>query len=237
MAADGRERWAIVPMTGHDGLVTDQRTRLEHDDVRALVDEVFEGELAEPPAGGDEGPDDPDDGDHGGGDGRPDRPEGDGQGRRRIDKTLLGASLVIAIGLSLVLRGLFVGVTADERAGLPDQIESVLPVPNAVQVLSQSSIFVDLESGYTGVLVIDGEEIETVGVDEVAGVQAEPGQQVDLPPATIYAPGNATLTFTPTEGAPVETLATGEHTAEVIYWRIEDGRLRARTFTWTFEVV
>ena len=71
----------------------------------------------------------------------------------------LAFSLVIAIGLVLIGRGLAVSLTGDDRANLPDTIESVEPFPEAVQVLSQTRVFVDLEAGYTGVLVIDGVEL------------------------------------------------------------------------------
>lgn len=156
---------------------------------------------------------------------------------QRIDRTLLTASLVIAIGLLLVGRGLLVGVTGDERSNLPDLVEEVVPVPEAVQVLSQSNVFVDLASGYTGVLVVDGVEIETVNVDELATIEVDPGRQVDLPPVTIFEAGNSTLTFTPSSTAPIQDFTSGEHRVEVVYWRLDEGRQRARSFTWTFTVV
>jgi hypothetical protein len=45
------------------------------------------------------------------------------------------------------------------------------------------------------------------------------------------------LTFTPGVAAPITEFVDGEHTVEVVYWRVEDGRQRARSFTWTFNVV
>ena len=156
---------------------------------------------------------------------------------RRVDKTLLLVSLVVAIGLMLVLRGVLVGVTGDDRSDLPDAIERVDPVSDAVRVLAQTSVFVDLAPGYTGRLVIDGQEIETIGIDELGNSQIEPGQQVALPPATIYEPGNATLTFTPTPGAPVEEFDEGLHDATVIFWRIDEGPSRSRSYSWTFNTV
>lgn len=166
-------------------------------------------------------------------------PDGDGpvRPRRRVDKTVIIVSLLVALGMVLVIRGLLVGITGDERNNLPDLVERVDPVPEAVQALSQSNVFVDLAAGFTGVLVIDGIEIETVNVDELGSVTVEPGQQIDLPPVTIYEPGNATLTFSPSDDAPISSFDSGDHQAEVIYWRIEDGRQRARTYTWTFTVV
>ena len=155
----------------------------------------------------------------------------------RVDKTLLLVSFVVAIGLTFVTRGVLIGVTGDDRANLPDEIEQIDPVPDAVRVLAQTRVFVDLQTGYTGRLVIDGVEIETIGIDELADADLEPGQQVSVPPVTIYEPGNATLTFIPTEGAPIEEFGEGLHEATVIFWRIEDGPARSRSYTWTFNTV
>lgn len=155
----------------------------------------------------------------------------------RVDRTLAAVCLVLLVGILLVVRGVLGGITGDDRADLPELVESVSPVPDAVQVLNQANIFVDLASGYTGVLVIDGTEVETVNVDELERIDVEPGQQVDLPPVTIYEAGNATLTFTPNADAPVTQFVDGDHTVEVVFWRIEDGRQRARSFSWTFTVV
>lgn len=157
--------------------------------------------------------------------------------RRRVDKGLLALSLLIAIGLVLVVRGVAVSITGDDRANLPDTIESVEPVPEAVQVLNQTHVFVDLVAGHTGVLVIDGFELETVNIDDVVSADAEPGSQVDLPDTTVYEPGNATLTFAPNDNAPVTGFDTGVHQAQVIYWKVEEGRQRARSYSWTFNVV
>lgn len=153
------------------------------------------------------------------------------------DRTLLLVVLLLGVGVFFVVRGLLVGITGDDQAGLPELIEEVNPVPDAVQVLNQGNIFVDLATGYTGVLVIDGIEIDTVNIDEIERIDVEPGQQVDLPPVTIYEAGNATLTFTPNPEAPITQFVDGEHTAEVIYWRVDEGRQRARSFTWIFNVV
>jgi hypothetical protein len=157
---------------------------------------------------------------------------------KRIDKVTLALSLVIAIGLVLVGRGLAVSLTGDDRANLPDTIESVEPFPEAVQVLSQTRVFVDLEAGYTGVLVIDGVELPTINIDDIdEQFSAEPGQQIDLPATTIFEPGNYTLTFTPSDDALVKKFDVGLHRAQVIYWKITEGRQRPRSYSWTFTVV
>jgi hypothetical protein len=156
---------------------------------------------------------------------------------RRIDVGLLLASAGIAAGLVLVGLGVIVSVTGDEATKLPDEIEGIAPVPDAVQVLSQTSVFVDLLTGYTGVLIVDDIEIDTIDLGDIDTSSVEPGKQVDIPAVTVYEPGNATLTYTPSEGAPVETFATGLHRAQVIYWRIDEGRSQASLYSWTFNVI
>ncbi|HEY5663981.1 MAG TPA: hypothetical protein VIS05_08100 [Ilumatobacter sp.] len=156
---------------------------------------------------------------------------------RHLDKGFVLLLLLVGFGMALITRGLLVAITGDDRSNLPALIERVEPVPEAIQVLSQSNVFVDLADGYTGVLVIDGVEIETVSIEDLGSVGVEPGQQVQLPPVTIYEPGNATLTFTPGQDAPIPEFTEGRHRAQVIYWRVVDGRQRARSYSWTFQVV
>lgn len=156
---------------------------------------------------------------------------------RRIDWTVVAACLVLALGVALLVSGVLGGVTGDERAGLPDAVESVNPVPEATQALSQSSVFVDLLPEHYGTLTIDGIEIETASLADIVIAPADDGMQVELPQVTIYEPGNATLTYTPSDGAPIEQFTTGEHTVKLTYWPLMDGPSKARTFTWTFDVV
>ena len=145
--------------------------------------------------------------------------------------------MAIAFGLVVVAYGISTGVTGGGDRNYPEAVESVTPVPNAVQVLAQSSVIVDLQVGYTGILVINGVELETVNLDEIGNLSAEPGQQIDLPPVTVFEPGNATLTFTPRRGANIERFPTGLQEVTVIYWPILDGPQRADRYTWTFNVL
>ena len=154
---------------------------------------------------------------------------------RRINLRVLAVSVVIGGGLLLIVLGVMTAVTGSEAYELPDEIEEVDPVPNAVRVPAQTRVFVDLLTGYTGVLVIDGLELPVSDLGEL-NENAQPGQQVTLPPTVIFEPGNNTLTFVPTEGAPIEEFTQGEHRATVIYWKISESRATSQSFTWTFNV-
>lgn len=175
------------------------------------------------------------------------RPAGGENGRvkrRHLDRQqrkLLAVSFVIAAGMVMIIIGFMSSVTGRKALALPDTIENIDPVRGAVRVPSQTEVFVDLVAGYTGVLVIDGVELQTFDpndpTDSRAPGLATPGQQVTLPATTIYERGNATLTFVPSKSAPIKSFSQGNHTATVIYWKIVGGsRQRAQTYTWTFSV-
>jgi hypothetical protein len=153
---------------------------------------------------------------------------------RRPDWGLLIASLVIAGGVILIVWGFVTASTGDDGVDRPDAIEGVAPVENAVQVLQQEQVRVDLEFGYEAVLVIDGVEMPITALTEI---ETRPGAQVILPPTAIFDAANGVITFLPTEGAPIETFTEGRHDAQVIYWKTEDGRDGARRYRWNFTVV
>lgn len=153
--------------------------------------------------------------------------------RARIGR--LFASVGIAVCVVAMFLALDMAVTGGEGVGLPEAIEQIDPVRNANQVPQQTQVFVDLLPGYTGVLVIDGLELETVDLDALRG-RAKPGQQVEVPPTTVYEPGNATLTFDPSKGSSITTFEQGEHLVQVVYWKVTEGREKARSFSWTFHV-
>ncbi len=160
--------------------------------------------------------------------------------KRRFDRGLLIASLVIACGIILVIFGVTTALTGNDGIDRPEAIESVQPVENAVQVLQQERVVVDLQPGYEARLVIDGIELPTavIGQSEVdPSNQPEPGQQVDLPTTAVFDPGNAVISFQPVEGALIESFSEGLHEARVIYWRIEDGPEQALSYRWEFNVI
>jgi hypothetical protein len=106
------------------------------------------------------------------------------------------------------------------------------------QVVQQAQVSVDFFEGYEASLEIDGIALETTRLDELSAEgnsSLEPGAQVEIPPTAIYDPGNYIISFTPQEGAPIEVFTQGVHTATVTYWKIIDGKAKARSFTWEFE--
>jgi hypothetical protein len=154
--------------------------------------------------------------------------------RRGPDRGLLIASLVIAAGLALIIWGFFSAITGNEGVDRPAEIESISPVENAVQVLQQEGIAVDLEFGYEALLIVDGIELETTNIGEL---EAEPGQLLAFPPTAIFDPGNSIISFTPSDGAQITELVQGRHEVRLVYWRVDEGRDNARSYSWSFEVV
>jgi hypothetical protein len=148
----------------------------------------------------------------------------------RLFVSLVFASCIVAIGYAVSI-----SVTGKARYGLPTTIEEIDPVVSATQVPAQTRVFVDLQAGYQGVLVVDGLELPTVNRNEVEAA-VQPGKQVVLPATTIYEPGNATLTFTPQAGAQISKFSQGVHSVTVIYWKTVEGRSHARSYSWTFNV-
>jgi hypothetical protein len=157
--------------------------------------------------------------------------------RSRFDPKLALASLAIAVGLVLIGWAVMRGVTGDDVSDLPDAIERVSPVPDAVQALAQSQVIVDLTEGNEGRLNIDGVDFPTLRMEDLISDDVEPGEQVEIPPGVVFEPGNDTLTFTPGPGIEIESFDEGEHRVTVIYWPVERGEGSARSYSWTFNVV
>jgi hypothetical protein len=157
--------------------------------------------------------------------------------RRRIKLETLVVSAGIALGLVLIIMGFGAATTGRESLGYPDAITSVSPAPNDRQVLATTEISVDLEDGYRARLTLDGIDIPTNDLEDVAGRVPEPGQQVDIPPTAIYDQGNSLIRFQPADGAVIERYETGIHDVTVTFWKIVDGEESARSYSWRFEVL
>ena len=167
-------------------------------------------------------------------------PSGDDAGstppprRRRLDRGLLIASLVIACGGVLIVWGMTDALTGDDGIDRPEVIESISPVENAVQVLQQEGVVVDFEYGYEARLFIDGIELP---ITMLGQIEVQPGEMIELPPTAVFDPGNAVLSFQPVEGALIESFSEGLHDALVIYWKTAEGEDAARSYRWTFNVI
>ena len=157
--------------------------------------------------------------------------------RKKLNKSALFASFGVSVGLIFIIFGLNAATTGREALNLPEEIENMSPANNE-KVLRQSEIRIDFVDGYQGSLIIDGIEIPTTRLDELqtSGRQPKPGEQVDLPPTAIFDPGNFTLSFLPQDGAPVEKLEQGTHTARVFFWKITESRDTAQSYSWEFSV-
>jgi hypothetical protein len=103
------------------------------------------------------------------------------------------------------------------ESGGVDFVEDFFPERNA-QVPQQSSVGIDLESDWTGTLVINGVEIpedELQVTDELGLVQ-----------------------YTPGDGKAVEELRTGTNSVTAVVWpRSESRETASQNIVWTFEVV
>lgn len=160
------------------------------------------------------------------------------RGRRRrpsIEMVLISAGL--AIGLMMVILGLMSATTGRDALGYPDEIIEVSPAPNDRQVLSQTEISVDLIDGYEAEIILDDITIPTTRLEDASPQDVKPGQQIELPKTAIYDQGNSLIRFEPTEGAAVERYDVGVHRVTVLFWKIEEGRNTARSFSWSFEVL
>jgi hypothetical protein len=156
---------------------------------------------------------------------------------RRLDKKLVLASAVIALGLVLIGYALTSAVTGNEAAHMPAAVEELTPVFDAMQVPQQATVVADLAAGYEGRLIVDGVELPTIRQDQIGNIDAKPGEQVAVPPGAIYEPGNATLTFTPGDDQAVDNFDVGRHTVTVVFWKILEGPGAARSYTWSFTTV
>jgi hypothetical protein len=154
-----------------------------------------------------------------------------------VDRKLAMASLAISVGLVLIGWAVVRGVTGEDVSRLPEAIESIVPVPDAVQVLAQSQVVVDLAEDYEGRLRIDGVDFPTLRLENLTDDDVEPGDQVEIPAGVVFEPGNDTLTFTPGPGLEIDSFDEGVHRVTVIYWPVERGEGAARSYSWAFNVV
>jgi hypothetical protein len=150
---------------------------------------------------------------------------------RVFDVRRLGISLVIAGALALIVYGFASAQTGDADVEVPTGIERVLPMPGAL-VLRQSQVGADLASGYRGVLIIDGQEIPTQDAQAPGAPNNDPTVNYDA----VFDLAQNTVLFLPRQGATIEEFSPGEHQVTVVYWKIDETRDDAQSFTWKFNV-
>lgn len=165
--------------------------------------------------------------------------------KHRFDRSRLITSFAVVLGATLIFIGLIGSVTGREQSDLPDQIERIQPV-RGDKVLSQSSLVVDLVSGYGGRLEIDGVPYPTLSTQEPLPVGAPgasgpagsvaPVPLVDDPNAVRFDAGTNTLSFQPRPDAEIERFEVGQHFVRVVYWKLVDGEAVSRSYTWYFDV-
>jgi hypothetical protein len=104
------------------------------------------------------------------------------------------------------------------RSGGQDEyVEALMPDRNS-QVPQQTTVGIDLATGWTGVLVIDGVEIP----EDELNVTQELGL----------------VQYTPADGRAVEQLEGGRNCVTAIVWPLSEGRERgAHNVEWCFDVV
>jgi hypothetical protein len=131
-------------------------------------------------------------------------------------RVVITALLAFAVGL-LAWAAQFTGDPNDPAAGQADSAVEALIPRNGDATLRQAEIGVDLEPGWTAVLVVDDREIPE---DQLR--RNEPLNQVF---------------FTPGEGQEIEELEPGPHQASAVIWRPADQtREDGRRVTWRFRV-
>jgi hypothetical protein len=96
-------------------------------------------------------------------------------------------------------------------------VEQLIP-PRGSEILRQEAVGVDLRPGWTGVLIINNEEI--------------PEDQVDT--ANLAALGQ--LLYTAGDGKAVEHFEAGENCITAVVWRVEESRADSRNVDWCFNV-
>ncbi|MGH9212321.1 MAG: hypothetical protein ACRD2C_16810 [Acidimicrobiales bacterium] len=134
-------------------------------------------------------------------------------------KIVAAVVVVVATGL---LSFAYLLATEDDEPGsgsgaTSEFVEALLPPENS-QVVQQSTVGIDLEPGWQGVLRLGGQDIPE---DQLA-VSASLNQ----------------VTFTPGPGQVLESLTPGRLCAQALVWRSASGRGNGeRTVHWCFEVI
>ncbi|HZM32123.1 MAG TPA: hypothetical protein VFB77_16615 [Acidimicrobiales bacterium] len=132
---------------------------------------------------------------------------------------IAAAAAVALAGVLLFVAFTSLGDDEDPVLSEGDQqvVENLIPRRDA-QVPQQSSVGIDLVTGWAGTLAINGVEI--------------PEDELTVTPEI------GLIMYTPGDGKTVDALQSGQNCVNAIIWRISDGRgVNDRTIPWCFEVV
>ena len=124
-------------------------------------------------------------------------------------------SLLVAVGVAGLIFAFTEAESEPPTVTIPG-VESVSPRPGSL-ALRQDRIIADLQSGFDGILQIDGVEI--------------PDDQLQR---TIEL---GIVSFAPGPEKEFERLAPGRHRVRVVFWPVSEGRGESnRTYEWFFNV-
>lgn len=144
-------------------------------------------------------------------------------------KLVAAAILAVVAGLGVVAYEMASESADDQVAssgGTREFVEQLVPAGDS-QVLQQGTVGVDLVTGWTGELSIEGVPIPPSDLDSS---QESSGDTVSS--------GLERLTFTPGPGKVMATLPLGPVCAQALVWERAAGRDNSqRTVSWCFEVV
>jgi hypothetical protein len=129
---------------------------------------------------------------------------------------IVAIALVVVVNLVIVLLN-EQDTTPGGNDALPSDIQSISPERGQLAG-PVDTVSVDLADQYTGVLVIDGEEIPEDELERVVSLQ--------------------TVSFRPGPNQILTRFPTGTNTAVVKYWqgRLQDRPAKPFSYSWTFRV-
>jgi hypothetical protein len=133
----------------------------------------------------------------------------------------IGAAAVVAVAAGIFTYAFFALDSGDDdpvlQGGNDSIVEALIPRRNA-QVPQQTTLGIDLVTGWDAALVVDGVEI--------------PDEQL------VRTPEIGLIEFMPGEGRAVAQLDAGQNCVTAVIWSLEEGRgVADRTIPWCFEVV
>lgn len=141
---------------------------------------------------------------------------GPGRGHPKIHPYVRTGLMTLGLVTGIALFVLAFTTSGDDTGNpAPAELENIEPSHQAL-ITPQGEVGVDLDNTYTGVLLIDGEEIPE---DQI--VRIDPLSQVF---------------FQPGAGKDIESFRAGVHSATVVYWPKSLTRDQSQAYTWLFRV-